>query len=186
MKVGRDAPPYLFVDMAFVNPETVFMSEDDSFLPVRKVLPHGVPMWVREGSVWFITICTAERGTAVLTESDVAERLLNAASFYHDRKRWYVHLFLIMPDHIHALITFGYEEKMSKLVAQWKSYTAKEAGIRWQQDFFDHRLRSNESMSEKARYVRENPVRAGLVERGEDWPWQWEPPENEKMPPRIG
>jgi REP element-mobilizing transposase RayT len=42
-------------------------------------------------------------------------------------------------------------------------------GIRWQRDFFEHRLRSEESFREKADYVLANPVRAGLVECEEDW-----------------
>jgi putative transposase len=44
----------------------------------------------------------------------------------------------------------------------------------WQPGFFDHILRSNESYGEKGNYVRENPVRAGLVKSGGDWPYQGE------------
>jgi hypothetical protein len=43
-----------------------------------------------------------------------------------------------------------------------------------QEEFFDHILRSGESYSQKWDYVRENPVRAGLVSTFEDWPWQGE------------
>jgi hypothetical protein len=44
----------------------------------------------------------------------------------------------------------------------------------WEEGFFDHVLRSNESYSQKWHYVRENPVRAGLVRSVEDWPYQGE------------
>src|SRR6267378_2055298 len=44
----------------------------------------------------------------------------------------------------------------------------------WQKTFFDHVLRSSESYSEKWEYVCENPVRAGLVQRADDWPFQGE------------
>jgi REP element-mobilizing transposase RayT len=44
----------------------------------------------------------------------------------------------------------------------------------WQPGFFDHLLRSEESYEQKWRYVRENPVRAGLASRAEDWPYQGE------------
>ncbi|MDQ3117014.1 MAG: hypothetical protein M3Q86_10470 [Verrucomicrobiota bacterium] len=44
----------------------------------------------------------------------------------------------------------------------------------WQEEFFDHVLRSDESYAEKWEYVRENPTRAGLVEKSDDWPWQGE------------
>ena len=48
------------------------------------------------------------------------------------------------------------------------------SGNIWQEEFFDHVLRSDETYSQKWDYVRENPVRAGLVARVEDWPWQGE------------
>ncbi len=61
-------------------------------------------------------------------------------------------------------------------MGSWKEWTAKAikrelqlAGNVWQREFFDHVLRSDESYSEKWNYVRENPVRAGLVPRPEDW-----------------
>jgi len=41
----------------------------------------------------------------------------------------------------------------------------------WQKGFFDHVLRSEESYEEKWHYVRENPVRAGLVKDREEWPF---------------
>jgi putative transposase len=44
----------------------------------------------------------------------------------------------------------------------------------WQKTFFDHVLRNSESYADKWEYVSENPVRAGLVQRAEDWPFQGE------------
>ena len=44
----------------------------------------------------------------------------------------------------------------------------------WQEGFFDHILRSDESYSQKWNYVRENPVRAGFVTSTEEWPYQGE------------
>jgi putative transposase len=44
----------------------------------------------------------------------------------------------------------------------------------WQEEFFDHVLRSSESYSQKWDYVKENPVRAGLVKSSKEWPWQGE------------
>jgi hypothetical protein len=44
----------------------------------------------------------------------------------------------------------------------------------WQPGFFDHLLRNTESYGQKWEYVRENPVRAGLVARAEDWPYHGE------------
>jgi REP element-mobilizing transposase RayT len=76
---------------------------------------------------------------------------------------------------------------LSDFMQQWKQWTSKRiirewcAGdpleLRspiWQAGFFDHLLRSQESPSQKWEYVRYNPVRAGLVEKPEDWIWQGE------------
>jgi hypothetical protein len=57
------------------------------------------------------------------------------------------------------------------IVSKWKEWTAKELGIVWQRDFFEHRLRHDESRREKADYILQNPVRKKLVERPEDWPF---------------
>ncbi len=51
---------------------------------------------------------------------------------------------------------------------------AKQRGMVWQGEFFDHVLRSSESYSQKWQYVKENPVRAELVQKSDDWPFQGE------------
>ena len=45
----------------------------------------------------------------------------------------------------------------------------------WEEESFDHVLRSDESLKEKCEYIRQNPVKAGLVRRPEDYPWLWDP-----------
>ena len=82
---------------------------------------------------------------------------------------------LLMPDHVHFLVSFSKTESMRAVIDAWKHYLAKQHGTHWQRDFFDHRLRKEESYEEKARYIRLNPVRAGLVKSPEEWPYFWEP-----------
>ena len=76
-----------------------------------------------------------------------------------------------MPDHLHSLISLPRDEDLSKIISAWKRFTARDAGIHWQSGFFDHRIRSDESLEEKAHYIRTNPVREGLVAKPEDWPY---------------
>ncbi|MDD5349181.1 MAG: hypothetical protein PHQ12_03115 [Chthoniobacteraceae bacterium] len=120
-------------------------------------------------SIWFITICCAERHRNQLAQEPIAAALLQSALFFHER-RWFIRLFLLMPDHLHALLEFPRAEKMKNVVSAWKKYQAIRYGILWQRDFFDHRLRRDESFEEKASYIRRNPVRAGLVQAPEEWP----------------
>jgi len=64
---------------------------------------------------------------------------------------------------------------MKKVIGNWKEITAKRGRISWQRDFFDHRLRAEESNEEKALYIRMNPVRKGLVATPSAWTWVYEP-----------
>src|SRR5947199_10730074 len=69
-----------------------------------------------------------------------------------------------MPDHLHALLSFPPSGKPLRLIiSKWKEWTAKELGIVWQRDFFEHRLRHDESRREKADYILHNPVRNKLL-----------------------
>ena len=139
--------------------------------PERKQLPHEIPSWVPDGAVYFITMCAAERGDNAFT--DGATALISAAKYYNGLGRWFVHLFLVMPDHVHGLFSFSAHGEMRKAVSAWKSFTAKKTGIRWQRDFFEHRLRTGESFDVKADYIRRNPVRAKLCDDANDWPYIW-------------
>jgi len=80
-----------------------------------------------------------------------------------------------MPDHLHGLIGVDGRDSLSQLVRDYKRITAKMAGVQWQRNFFDHRLRHDESLAEKFAYICQNPMRAGLVHNEQDWPYVFIP-----------
>jgi REP element-mobilizing transposase RayT len=85
--------------------------------------------------------------------------------------------YVIMPDHIHLFVRGSPNFLLSSWIGGLKRALSVALGLRdglWQPGFFDHVLRSDESYAEKWRYVRDNPVRAGLVVKSEDWPYQGE------------
>jgi REP element-mobilizing transposase RayT len=139
--------------------------------PRRKSLPHEIPLWVDpQKEIYFITINCEMRETNQLVTDKVATALFETIRHRQDNNLWWPHLFLLMPDHIHALISFPQSDKPVKLIVRkWKEWTAKTLGINWQRDFFEHRLRHDESRREKADYILQNPVRKKLVTRSEDW-----------------
>lgn len=138
----------------------------------RRTLPHHVPSWVDPAaSDYFITIGCQERGINQLCNPEVGDALLEVARFYYTQGKWFPALLLLMPDHLHMLVSFGREHEMTKVVTAWKRYTAAKFGLNWQRGFFEHRLRAAESVEEKAAYILRNPVRARLVQKAEDWPW---------------
>ena len=142
-------------------------------IPARKQLPHDIPLWVdptRE--VYFITVCCAERGRNQLTETTIARALLESIRHRDQNGHWFATLALLMPDHVHLLVSFPNPEKVLRAVmSKWKEWNAKRAGIKWQRDFFEHRLRKEESVREKADYILANPIRAGLATDTTPWPF---------------
>jgi putative transposase len=134
----------------------------------RKVLPHDPPLWINPSAeIYFITICAKHRGDALLSS---APDILASARFQEEHQKWFLLLFLVMPDHIHALLRFPPEAVIRETIRGWKRWTNRQLGIAWQDGYFDHRLRRDESLKEKARYILQNPVRAGLVSAPEEWP----------------
>jgi len=144
-------------------------------VPTRKQLPHDVPLWVHPNQEdYFITVCCEQRGHNQLAIPRVAPVLIDTIKFRNAQQLWFAHVAVIMPDHVHFLSSFGRIEKRAQVVvSKWKEWTAKTLDIHWQRDFFEHRLRKDESFREKADYILANPVRAGLVERAEDWPYSF-------------
>jgi REP element-mobilizing transposase RayT len=146
-------------------------------LPQRKYLPHDVPLFVnRDEEIYFITVCCADRGRNQIANPQVAAELFKSVVHRNERHDWFAHLFVVMPDHVHALLSFGPTAKSIKnTIKAWKHWTSYQLGIVWQRDFFEHRLRHDESRREKADYLLRNPVRAGLVNEPHEWPYVWWP-----------
>jgi len=88
--------------------------------------------------------------------------------------------YVLMPDHAHLFVWLELEADLAGWVRTLKTVLGKELlrqghpKPHWQEGFFDHLLRSDESYGEKWEYVRQNPVRKGFCARAEDWPYQGE------------
>jgi len=142
--------------------------------------------WV-DPSLYFVTMCTKDR-QPILAKPNVVEILVEEWSSARDRYGWHVGRYAVMPDHVHFFCAPELEAKtLSNFIRGWKTWTSRRIHERlgpqpaaaattalWQREFFDHLLRSSESYSEKWNYVRDNPVRAGLVSMAEDWPFAGE------------
>ena len=83
-----------------------------------------------------------------------------------------------MPNHVHVLVEINAEYQLSQIVHSWKSFTAKEAnrilgtsGRYWQPDYFDRFIRDDAHYVNAVAYIHQNPVKAKLVTKPEDWPY---------------
>ncbi len=147
-------------------------------LPCRKRLPHNipseVPSWVTDNAVFFITINALPRGENQLACKTVHDAVVESVLYRQNMGQMWAKLIFLMPDHLHGLFTFPVEVSMRKVLSDWKRFLATRCGIKWQRDYFDHRIRQDESASEKWDYIRMNPVRKGLAIQPDDWPFQWQ------------
>ena len=129
---------------------------------------------------YFVTFNTSTR-VPLLARPEVHEVFRAFGHKANDNYDVAVGRYVIMPDHVHLFVAFPPTGiTLSKWVKSLRTILGKEllrVGFQkphWQEGFFDHLLRSAESYAEKWDYVRMNPVRAGLCEKPEDWPFQGE------------
>lgn len=131
-------------------------------------------------SVYFITICTADKQPHFLL-SDMASMVID--ELQHRRKALEISLFCycIMPDHLHLLLSLdkGYHKSLQNWIAAFKRHTARTAkGLRgikplWQKNFHEHIIRKEESLLKTAEYILNNPVRRGLVQEWSNYRFCW-------------
>jgi len=124
--------------------------------------------------LYSLTICTRARARVFVTSDavlPVVSQLLHVACV----ERFSVVAYCVMPDHLHIL-TGGNSptSNLARFVRTFKQRTSFEWKQRtgdtlWQRSYFDRVLRSEEDVIGVVRYLLENPVRAGLVQRPEDY-----------------
>jgi REP element-mobilizing transposase RayT len=110
----------------------------------------------------------ASHGECVLRQSEIAQ--IVADSLHHfDGDRYELTDFVIMPNHVHLLVAFPDGTSMVRQCESWKHFTATKinrllhrSGHFWQQDSFDHLVRSVEQFHYLRNYIAENPSRSGL------------------------
>ena len=116
-------------------------------------------------------------GSAWMRDPGVADKVQEAILFF-DTKRYRLSAWVVMPNHVHALLTPCAGWELGKVVHSWKSYTANECnkqlgrtGEFWQKECFDRYVRNETHYYNAVAYIENNPVKAGLCKRPEGWPW---------------
>ena len=142
----------------------------------RRRLPH----LQRADADFFVTFCTARWQLPGEARDLVLEHCLREQG-----KRIHLYAVVIMPDHAHLLLLplraeDGWPFPLVDTLQCLKGATAHRInkllhreGPVWEEESFDHVLRSDEILKEKVEYLRQNPVRRRLVPRPEDYRWLW-------------
>jgi len=147
------------------------MSETPFREPGRHTPAKGVHVSLGGANWVFLTVCTEKR-ERWLAQTSVQRALHDI--WQNTATAWLVSDYLLMPDHLHLFCApHDLKFTVERWLGFWKDRFAKthpDTG-KFQAGGFHHRLRDGENYAQKWQYVRENPVRAGLVTRPEDWPY---------------
>lgn len=143
----------------------------------RRRLPH----FQKFDTPLFVTFCRLGR---VPFPESARDLILQHCLFEHE-KRIRLYAAVVMPDHVHLLFEplrdgNGWPYALPNIMKMIEGTSARDvnnllatSGPVWEEESFDYVLRSDESMREKIEYIKMNPVRAGLVERPEEYKWLW-------------
>lgn len=141
----------------------------------RRNLPH----LEGPGRTYFITFNTMND----FMLPDAAKSLVLNHCLFDDGKRYMLHAIVVLRTHVHILLTplpdgAGYF-RLAKIMGGIKGASVrsvnkllKRAGSLWQDESFDHMIRSDEDFADKLLYIQMNAVETG-VKRPEDYPWYW-------------
>ena len=116
-------------------------------------------------------------GEALLKVPQVA-RMVQDSLLKFDGIRYHLFAWVVMPNHVHSLMTRFEEYELSDILHSLKSFSAHEAnnllgrtGQFWIEDYFDRYIRNEEHFEKTVKYIENNPVKAGLCLEPEDWPY---------------
>ncbi len=148
--------------------------------PVREELHitrRNLPHWQMGGSTYFITFKTNKLELALPTRKIALD-----ACLYFNGQRYTLWTAVVMPDHVHLLLSPSKKDinswwSLSSILHSIKSFTANKInkilnrrGTVWQDESYDRIIRNEKEFIEKWNYIRKNPLRKGLC----DWPEEWD------------
>ena len=133
------------------------------------------------GQVYFVTI-SAQKGCAggkpPFQDPGLAAKIVHALHYLRDRKGLSLLGYCLMPDHLHLLLSPSERSgSLIDVIRDFKSYTTRMAwscgwsGRLWARSFHERAVRTESELMEICRYMLANPVKAGLVEAAEDYPY---------------
>ena len=116
-------------------------------------------------------------GECFLRDPHIAALMENTLRF-HLGQRFELLAWVVMPNHVHALLKVGDSTPLSKIIQNWKSISAVAAnktlgrsGDFWQEDYWDTFMRDEEQTRKAIHYIENNPVKAKLCRAPEEWPF---------------
>jgi putative transposase len=132
-----------------------------------------MPLAPQEIRTFFITTITANRRPLFKVESN-SHLLVTILEEHRSKSHFDLHAYVLMPDHVHLLLTPSHQISLEKVVQLIKgnfSFRLKSQFAVWQPSFTSHRIKDERDYQAHCEYIHQNPVRADLCSRPEDYPY---------------
>jgi putative transposase len=127
----------------------------------------------QELRTYFTTFSTADRRRIFQVETH-ANLMLDTLRHYRKQGRFELHAFVIMPDHVHALLTPSADVPLEKAIQFIKggfSFRLKSSFEVWERGHFDKRVPDRQAYEACVTYIHRNPVAARLAESEREYPF---------------
>jgi putative transposase len=134
-------------------------------------MPWGLTRLQARDHDHFITFSCYDR-RPYLGSSESRDLFEHALERTRHKYQFNILAYVIMPEHVHLLVTEPQTEPLSKALQSLKLSVSKRSQQRpfWQDRYYDFNVFTNRKQIEKIKYIHRNPVTRGLVLRPEDWP----------------
>ena len=130
---------------------------------------------VRQAGVYFVTTDTWQKHP-LFTNTALAKIIIEQIVICRERGFYELHAFVVMPDHLHVLLTPGESTTIEKAIQMIKGGSAHRIGLErpnkfpiWHTGFHDRWMRDAEEYRGSKRYIEHNPVEANLAEKPEGY-----------------
>ena len=140
-----------------------------------------------KGRAYSLTKC-ATLGISLTDNPNIANLLIETFFWMDSQKRFSSGAFVIMPDHYHIVMILNAQNSLSAVMKSMGSFSSREinkvlgrVGQLWQKGYFDRAIRKTEDIREIFDYIHNNPVRKGLLDHPEEWPYSSMNPRYYKM-----
>jgi hypothetical protein len=114
--------------------------EDLSELP-GTITAHGAALGSARNAVSYPHQVGAQERAKNINHPALGQAIMDSAKFHQVKIQWHIILFLLMPDHVHAVLSFSPDKSMSEVIRNWKRFHIRVNHVIWQEGYFDHRLR---------------------------------------------
>jgi putative transposase len=109
----------------------------------------------------------------IFDQPELAQLVLDTLQFFRKRKEIELFGYVVMPDHVHFLAKLSGDATISSIVKRMKTFVSRKLGpdVQWEKGSWTEVIERLEFIPQKLKYIHENPLRAGLTERIEDYEW---------------